>query len=164
MSEPAKLNQEFAGELIRKPDRYLKDLKPGEAGNVYWNEMVLDTEYRCWIDPEAQIRESTLSMIRVTRTQEGFEVLIPPSTLAPLRWRLGAYNPADEEYTRYQPVLKIEYAKAEKRRPSTQENLAETEHNLAISQETNREIAELQKEIDQKLRKLRDKEDESPGG
>jgi hypothetical protein len=153
MSEPAKLNPEFAGELIRRPDRYLKDLKPGESGSVYWNEMVLDAGYGCWIDPEARLTQLLLHMIRVTRRAEGFEVLIPSNPLAPLRWKLGVYNPADEEYARYVPVVKVEYAKAEEN-PSTERDLAEAERDLA-------KIAELQKEIDQKLRKLRDNDDEA---
>jgi hypothetical protein len=161
MSEPAKLDPQF----IKEPEPRLEDLKPGESGNVYWNDMAVDQEYRCYIDPKARVIELTLSMIQVTRTEEGFEVLIPASPLAPLRWELGAYNPqADEDYARYVPVVRIEYAKAEKRHKSTEGNLAEAERNLAFTQKTNREIAELQKQIHKQLKRLRDKGDESSGG
>jgi len=108
--EPAKLNPEF----IKKPEVCLENLKPGESGWVFWNEMAVDQEYRCYIDPKAVVTQLTLSMIRVTCTDEGFEVLIPASPLAPLRWRLGAYNlEADEKYAPYMPVIKVEYAKTE---------------------------------------------------
>ena len=162
--EPARLNPEF----IKKPETCLEDLKPGESGWVFWNEMAVDAECRCYIDPKAQLTQLTLSMICVSRSDAGFEVLIPASLLAPLRWKLGAYNPeADKDYARYVPVVKLEYAKTEDRHTETEDRRTESEkrdesieRNLAITEQTNREIAELQKEVDRMLRKLREEGEE----
>jgi hypothetical protein len=104
MSEPAKLNPQF----IKEPEVPLEDLKPGESAWVLFTEMVVDSEYRCYIDPEATTRENDLGALRATRTEAGFEVVIPAKCT--WRWKLGAYNPeADQIYTRYLPVVKLEY-------------------------------------------------------
>jgi hypothetical protein len=155
--EPAKLNPQF----ISEPEVHLEDLKAGESGCVIWNDMAIDPEYRCYIDPKAKVYRNTyLGKIHVTRTEEGFEVRILTDSHHPMRWRLGAYNPqADEGYARYLPVVKIEYEESE-----WEKNRRSIERDLARAQEYNRESAELQKEIEKKLKKLRNKEDESSGG
>jgi hypothetical protein len=104
MTEPAKLSPQF----IRKPETRLEDLKPGESAWVLFTEMVVDSEDRCYIDSEAVVRENDLGALRATRTEVGFEVLIPARCT--WRWKLGAYDPqADERYTRYLPVTKLTY-------------------------------------------------------
>jgi len=104
MTEPAKLDPQF----IREPEVHLGDLKPGESAWVLWPDMAVDSEYRCYIDPKALVRENDLGTIRATRTEAGFEVLIPAKCV--WRWKLGAYSPgAHQIYARYLPVVKVEY-------------------------------------------------------
>jgi hypothetical protein len=114
MSEPAKLNPQFT----REPVIRLEDLKPGESGWVDWLEMAIDSEYRAYIDPRATVASDTYCKIHVTRSEAGFEVLIPVNTTPHLRelfhWRRGLYNPkANEAYARYLPVVKLEYEEKE---------------------------------------------------
>jgi hypothetical protein len=106
MTEPAKLSPEF----IRKPEVHLEDLKPGESAWVLFTEMAVDSKYRCYINPQAIVRENDLGALRATRTKAGFEVLIPAKCA--WRWKVGAFNPgADQIYTRHVPVVKLEYEK-----------------------------------------------------
>jgi hypothetical protein len=149
MTDPAKLSPEF----IREPEVHLEDLKPGETACVYWPEMAVDSQYGCYIDPRAVVRETALGVLRVTRTEAGFEVLIPAN--CNWRWKLGAYNPeADPLYARYLPVVKLAYGQAED--DKIQQAIARS---LASADEIKREIAELEK----KLKKFGDKDEESPG-
>ena len=89
MTEAAKLPRQF----IKQPEVRLEDLKVGESGWVNWLEMAVDLEYRCYIDPKARVSPQALSTIRVTRTEQGFEVFIPANTLSPFLCKLGGYNP-----------------------------------------------------------------------
>jgi len=109
MGEPARLNPRFT-----KEDNRLADLEPGESAWVDWFEMAIDSECRCYIDPRATVHRDTYCKIRVTRTEAGFEVLIPKNTTPHLKelfhWPRGLYDPArNAAYARYLPVVKVEY-------------------------------------------------------
>jgi len=106
---PAKLPAKF----IKKPEIHLENLKAGESGWVDWLEMAVYSEYNCFINPKARVHNQTISTIRATRTENGFEVLIPAG-IAPLSWELGKCNPQkNPEHKRYVPVVKIEEEKEE---------------------------------------------------
>src|SRR5262245_28616643 len=105
--EPAKLAPEF----IEMPRTSLSDLRLGESGWVNWLEMEIDHQYRCFINPQAKVyRGPSRSGIQVTRTEAGFEVMVP--TDCGLDWKLGRYDPAQNPT--YQPVVNVSYGKLPK--------------------------------------------------
>jgi len=96
---------ELPEDLISKPVKLLRDLKPGESAWIRWLGMVVDRDRRCFLRPEAEVHaEESLERIRVTRTEAGFEVLIPQN---PLEWTPGDFAVQEG----YFPVLKLERAK-----------------------------------------------------
>jgi hypothetical protein len=90
-------------DLIRKPITHLRDLKLGESTWINWNDMVVDSDRNCFLDPEARIHEETGLSIRVTRMETGFEVLIPRR---PFQWALGEFSIREG----YFPVVKLDRA------------------------------------------------------
>ena len=96
---------ELPDDLIRKPNNFLRDLKPGESAWINWLDMVVDHDRRCFLKPEARIREQSPVTIRATCTEAGFEVLIPPLRL-PIQWSPGEFSVEKS----YFPVVKLERA------------------------------------------------------
>jgi hypothetical protein len=96
---------ELPEDLVRKPNNFLRDLKPGESAWINWLDMVVDRDRRCFLRPEARIRDKSPLAIRATCTEAGFEVLIPPQRF-PIQW-----TPAEFTVEKgYFPVVKLERA------------------------------------------------------
>jgi hypothetical protein len=90
MMEPARLPPEFR----KSPARRLKELQVGEEAEVDFIKMMVDIQGRCFLSPEATLREPDelgTSVIYVLRTEAGFEVSIPKDS--PVRYAPEEYIP-----------------------------------------------------------------------
>jgi hypothetical protein len=94
---------ELPADLIRKSKRQLSDLKPGESAWINWADMAVDRNRRCFLNPEAKLREESPLAIRAICTEAGFEVLIPIQRVH-AQWAPGEFSVEKS----YFPVVKLE--------------------------------------------------------
>jgi hypothetical protein len=100
----------LAPAFIKKPPRRLADLKVGEEGAIEWLAMKVDAENRCYLNPEAKLREggrrTPMFVIYATRTEAGFEVSLAKDAV--YEWTAGEYVP-DDRHRHWFPVVKLSY-------------------------------------------------------
>jgi hypothetical protein len=93
--------------FIQQPPRHLYDLKLGEEGAVQFPSMLVDTENRCYLDPDAELQEGDdlipFIAIYVVRSEAGFEVSIPKN--AQFKYAPRKFVP--EMYRNWLPVTKV---------------------------------------------------------
>jgi hypothetical protein len=71
--EPAQLPDEFVG----KPDLLVRDLPVGSSGWIWFNDLYVDQDQKCWVRGKGKVYEKAdFTKILVQHTEQGFAITL----------------------------------------------------------------------------------------
>jgi hypothetical protein len=95
-------------EFIRKQDRHVRDLQPGETGLATTATVEVDQHLGTWLDPDAVLRDDLdpLTGIKIKATDDGLILFLPSDDQS----RIYQFQPRKlSPYSRLFPVMEIQF-------------------------------------------------------